>query len=119
MDLVIAASLYFLLRFMFRRNIAKEAAAAGPRLKRMGMLAGSTVRADPGGLTTGVHVTPWSDLTIETVEITHTSGGDDAEISFIAALLMTAAGKPIVLDHAAITNGRLIVDYAWRQLRGH
>ena len=118
-DAVLAVSLGLFMRFMYRRAVAKETAAAGPRLKRMAVLPGTTVRADAGGLTIGGHVTAWPDLTIDTLEITKVATTEGDDVTYIGALQMTAAGKPILLDSAAITNGRLVVDYAWRRLRGH
>jgi hypothetical protein len=118
-DVVLAVSLGFYMRFTYRRSFAKERAAVGPRLKRMAAPPGATVRADPAGLTVGGHVTRWSDLTIDTLEVIRVSTTEGGDVRYIGALVMTAGGSPIVLDSTAITDGRMIVDYAWRRLRGH
>ena len=112
--LVLAGGLAWLLRFTYRRNLAKLRGRAGAQLPRMAP-AGTNIRADADGLTVGQLRNPWSDLVIDAVEITDTTY-DDSSVSWIERLDLTGEGRVIVLDTVLIGNGAKVLAKVWREL---
>ena len=113
-DLVLAGGLAWLLRFTYRRNLAKVRSRADAQLPRMAP-AGTRIRADADGLTVGQRRNPWSNLVIDAVEITDTSF-DDSSVSWVERLDLTGGGGLIVLDTVLIGNGAEVLATAWREL---
>jgi hypothetical protein len=112
--LVLAAGLAWLLRFGYRRNLAKLRVRADTQLPLMPP-AGTSIRADADGLTVGQVRYGWSSLVIDTVEITDTTY-DDSSVSWIERLELTSDGRPVVLDTVLVGNGALVLSTAWRAL---
>ena len=112
--LVLAGGLAWLLRFVYRRNLAKLRGRADAQLPRMAP-AGTHIRADGDGLTVGQRRNLWSDLVVDAVEITDTSF-DDSSVSFVERLELTGGGRPIVLDTVLIGNGAAVLAKVWREL---
>jgi len=112
--LVLAAGLAWLLRFFYRRNLAKLRVRADAQLPRMAP-AGTNIRADADGLSVGQTRYAWSDVVVDAVEITDTTY-DDSSVSWIERLDLTGEGRVIVLDTVLIGNGALVLATAWREL---
>jgi hypothetical protein len=112
--LVLAGGLAWLLRFTYRRNLAKLRGRADAQLPRMAP-AGTNIRADANGLIVGQLRNPWSDLIIEAVEITDTTF-DDSSVSWVEHLDLTGDGRLIVLDTVLIGSGAEVLAKVWREL---
>jgi len=67
-----------LMAFGYRRDLAKTAAGAGPRLARMAP-PGTMIRVDDTGLTVGRQANPWPAVEVDALEITRVSGGEGAD----------------------------------------
>ena len=113
--LILAGGLAWLLRFAYRRNLAKVRGRADAQLPRMAP-AGTKIRADADGLTVGQLRHPWSDLAVDTVEITDTSF-DDSSVSWVERLDLIGGGRLIVLDTVLVGNGAAVLAKAWRELK--
>ncbi|MBV8189487.1 MAG: hypothetical protein JO339_19760 [Alphaproteobacteria bacterium] len=100
---------------LYRRSLVLIRDKTERRLARLAPT-GTAVRLDASGLTVGECLTPWSDITIEAVEIAtefHPDGDDDYHAE---AVVLDVRGQPVVLDRVAIANGPMIVDKALRIL---
>ncbi len=111
---ILAGGLAWLLRFAYRRNLAKLRGRADAQLPRMAP-AETNIRADADGLTIGQRRNPWSDLVIDAVEITDTTF-DDSSVSWIERLDLSGDGRVIVLDTVLIGNGAAVIAKVWREL---
>jgi hypothetical protein len=111
---ILAGGLAWLLRFAYRRNLAKLRGRADAQLPRMAP-AGTDIRADADGLTIGQRRNAWSDLVIDAVEITDTTF-DDSSVSWIERLDLSGDGRVIVLDTVLIGNGAAVIAKVWREL---
>jgi hypothetical protein len=83
--------------------------------------AGTAIFLDAKGLSVGSDVFAWPSLAIDQVELTRTSassGETSTVIHIVERLSLLAGTKPIVLDRAMLQNGLLLIDNAWRKLRG-
>jgi hypothetical protein len=83
--------------------------------------AGTAIFLDAKGLSVGSDIFAWPSLAIDQVELTRasTSSGETSTVIHIVDRLSLSAGtKTIVLDRAMLHNGLLLVDNAWRKLRG-
>jgi hypothetical protein len=113
--LVLAGGLAFLVRFFWRRRAAqieaRVAALAGLALGEPG----AAVRVDPAGLTVGPAHFPWSVLQVEEVSVVATSF-DESTVEFVERLNLASGGRTLVLDTVMLSDGRVIVSCAWRQL---
>ena len=117
LTLILSAGLAALVAFIYRRNLAKARAKAGPQLAQM-PTPGTTVRASGEGLAIGGALRPWSAVAIEVMEIGRISSSDGADSYYIESLSLVASGRVVVLYAIALTNGSLILAKIWRILRG-
>ena len=78
---------------------------------------GTPVRIGADGLTIGSNTAPWSDLEVKRVNLrkarrTYAS----FRRYYVEQLLLHVAGRPVVLDAAAITHGQQIVNTIFNRL---
>jgi hypothetical protein len=112
---VAAAATAWLLRFVYRRNVAKIRARAQAQLPHM-PAPGTVIRIEPEALSVGGHRQAWTALSIESVDITDTRFNDE-DLSYIERLRLAGEGRPVVLDLMLMQNARRVLDAAWLRLR--
>jgi hypothetical protein len=103
-----------LIWFLFRRNLAD----VRTRAEAIGSLEppGTAIRIDASGLSVGGAMHAWPDVTIEEVGVAERNA-NNSTVFYIERLTLAAAGRPLLLDTQALTNGRPIVEQTWRLAR--
>ena len=77
---------------------------------------GTPVRIDADGLTIGSATTPWPSLKLTRVNLGKVRSRYGTRGYWVEQLLFDIAGRPLVLDAAAITHGQEIVDTIFDRL---
>ena len=121
-DLVIAvpillaggAALWAFLRFMFRRNLGK--ARARGEAQAQTLAPGTPVRIDDVGVAVGGRPTAWADVAVAEIGVAVAST-EDSTSYFVERLTLSLAGRSLILDMLALTNGRDVVRQTWRRLQ--
>jgi len=121
-DLVLAAPLYLavggvlwvLLRYVFRRNLAKAQARAEALAATLP--AGAAVRIDDAGIGFAGRTVAWTDVGIDEVGVAVASS-EDSTSYYVDRLVLSLGGRRLVLDMIAFKNGRDVVSQAWRRLQ--
>jgi hypothetical protein len=108
-----AGCLWLLIRFAWRRNLAR----AGARADAQGALTapGVEVKVEAAGITVGGAHWPWSGVRVDEVGVIARTS-DDTTTYEVDRLTLRAGGRALILDAQALSNGPLIVKQAWRRI---
>jgi hypothetical protein len=104
----IVAVLYALMLSAHRRRV--EARASLAQLPE-----GARVRLDSAGLSVDGRTAIWSALRVEALGVRERQGSEN-RVTYVERLVLSSGGQMVPLDALFLSNGRVVLRQAWRQL---
>ncbi len=103
--------------FMFRRKVRQFAARMN--VTTLPAPPGTAVRVDRTGLTIGARSWAWSQLSIDSIELTRSSTGGEYPTNYtiLQSLGLAAGGERIQLDGNMLSTRSAVLDQIYRRLK--
>ena len=113
LTVVAVLAIWLLMRFVWRRNLAKVVARAEAQVALTAP--GQAVRVDATGLAIGGATFSWPQITVQELGVLERSDSDSTSWE-VDRLTLLARGRSLMLDAQVVSNGRMVVRQAWRWL---
>ena len=81
-----------------------------------GLAPQTVVRVDAAGLTIAGLVLPWAALTANELWVRERQGNRQ-RVTYVERLTLSDGHRPVALDALFLSNGRAVLEQAWRRLR--